>query len=88
MSEMTEYEKSLVGGGLVCSVCGHHGETNNETPGSLLIEIVLWCSFLVPGIIYSIWRHSAKKDVCGKCSSPALIPADSPRGRKLIKESK
>ncbi|MBI5597779.1 MAG: hypothetical protein HY928_16960 [Elusimicrobia bacterium] len=71
-------------GGPVCAVCGYHGAPDRETPGSILIEVVLWCAFIIPGIIYSLWRLTNKKDVCAKCSSPALIPADSPRGRKII----
>ncbi len=69
---------------LVCTKCLYQGKTSKETPGSFLIELILWLCFLVPGIIYSIWRLSSKKKVCRSCGSSELIPVDSPMGRRLV----
>jgi len=63
---------------LFCTSCGHTGKPRSETPGSLLIEIILWLCILIPGIIYTVWRHNRRHDVCEKCGSAALIPPDSP----------
>jgi len=63
---------------LVCTACGHFGEPKEVTKGSGLIEIILWFFFIVPGIIYSIWRRSNKPKVCRVCGSTALIPSTSP----------
>jgi hypothetical protein len=52
-------------------------------PGSILIEIILWLCFLVPGFIYTIWRHSSTKQVCGTCGSKDVIPVDSPLAKKM-----
>jgi len=67
----------------LCTNCGNIGPSKRHMPGSLLIEIVLWCFFIVPGLIYSLWRHSASKPSCAKCGSQQIIPADSPMAKKL-----
>ena len=63
---------------MFCKNCGHTGKTVSNTPGNIAIEIVLWLCFIVPGLVYSIWRISNKKATCGKCSSKELVPTDSP----------
>lgn len=70
----------------ICTICGYTGKPKTITKGSFLIEVILWLCFLVPGIIYSIWRMSAKQAVCQKCKNPSMIPVDSPVGTKLASE--
>jgi len=42
----------------LCTVfAGTVGDTKRNMKGSILTELVLWFFFLVPGLIYSIWRH-------------------------------
>ena len=50
---------------------------------SILIEIILWLCFLVPGLIYSAWRISKRHDVCPSCGGADLVPLGSPRGKEL-----
>lgn len=69
----------------ICKDCGHIGVPSRETKGSLLIEIVLWCCYIIPGLIYSIWRLSTRGYTCPQCGSRAIIPTDSPVGEMLIK---
>ena len=71
---------------LLCARCGHIGKPTTRTPGSTGIELVLWLALLVPGLIYSLWRLNARHDVCEKCSSVDLLPADSPRAVHLMVE--
>lgn len=71
---------------LVCTRCGQVGEPTSATPGSFGIELLLWLCFLIPGLIYSLWRINRRRDVCALCASPDLIPADSPRGRQAVNE--
>ncbi len=66
-------------GHLFCTSCGHQGMPSRSTPGSILIEIVLWLCFIVPGLIYSIWRINKRHDTCSSCGSNNLIPANSPK---------
>ncbi|MEA2162162.1 MAG: hypothetical protein QOK37_289 [Thermoanaerobaculia bacterium] len=69
---------------LVCSNCGSVDRIKTDTPGSILIELVLWIAFIIPGLVYSFWRLSARKKVCAACGSANLVPADTPAGRRLI----
>ncbi len=72
--------------GVVCKQCGYYGKPERNTKGSIWIEVVLWLCFLIPGLIYSIWRLNTRHDVCAKCGSVELLPIDSPLGRKLMQE--
>lgn len=67
----------------VCRDCGTVGEPETVTKGSLAIEVVAWLCFLIPGVIYSIWRHTSRHDGCRACGSSALIPLDTPQGAAL-----
>ena len=71
---------------MICTKCGTVGMGKMFTPGSMFCELVLWLAFLLPGLIYSVWRLSSKKRVCESCGSADLIPVDSPAGQKLLKE--
>lgn len=61
-----------------CTSCGHEGPTDQKTKGSIWIEIILWLCFLVPGVIYSIWRHTTRTMVCKSCGASTLVPPSSP----------
>lgn len=63
---------------MFCSACGHEGPTKQITKGSTAIELVLWLLFLVPGLIYSIWRHNSRTAGCEVCGATTLIPPNSP----------
>lgn len=65
---------------MACTACGHRGPTKAQTRGAILIEIVLWLLFIVPGLIYSLWRLSTRRQVCMACGNAALVPLDSPVG--------
>lgn len=69
-----------------CVMCGHEGRGTYRTKGSILIEIVLWLLFIIPGVIYSIWRVTTRAPVCRACGSDRLVPPDSPVARKMRTE--
>jgi hypothetical protein len=71
----------------VCTSCGYVGEPKTMTKGSIAVEIVLWLCFLVPGLIYSIWRLSSRYDGCPSCGQITLIPVDSPMAQKFLREN-
>ncbi len=71
---------------MICMDCGNIGDGEYLTRGNLLIEIILWLCFIVPGLIYSIWRLSSSEKRCAICHGK-LIRLDSPRGRQLKKQS-
>lgn len=71
---------------LICTQCGNTGKPQRKVKGNLLIEIILWLFFILPGLIYSIWRTSSYYKACKVCGSTTLIPLDSPLGKKTLKE--
>ena len=70
--------------GLYCTACGAQTYGKSHTRGSILIELILWLAFLLPGLIYSIWRLSTRQKVCTVCDSPDLIPLNSPKARQAL----
>lgn len=72
---------------MVCRDCGTVGEPTRVTRGSIWIEVILWLCFLVPGIIYSIWRLTTRHDACAACGSKSIVPVDTPVGAKIAAES-
>jgi hypothetical protein len=66
---------------LICSACGTVGKPKTETRGSIFIEIILWLCFLVPGLIYTIWRLTTRRPVCRACGGAQLLPLDTPGGK-------
>lgn len=73
----------------VCTRCGWHGEsTRTITKGHIVIELILWLMFLLPGLFYSAWRHASRYEGCPQCRAANPIPANSPLGRKLLEDIK
>jgi hypothetical protein len=67
---------------LICRDCGTI-VTKPKTQGSFIMEVLLWCCFIIPGLIYSFWRLTAAKK-CSVCNSPRLIPLSSPMGQNVL----
>lgn len=63
---------------MYCRRCGYSGKIKAENPGSFAVEILLWLLFIIPGLIYSLWRISTVKRTCPNCGGKDLIPANSP----------
>ncbi|MFZ2445488.1 MAG: hypothetical protein WAW37_03950 [Syntrophobacteraceae bacterium] len=43
---------------IICPSCNYVGESGNIAKGSRKMEITLWCCFIVPGMLYTMWRRS------------------------------
>lgn len=71
---------------LICAECGTVGSPKTVTRGSLLMEILLWLCFLLPGLIYSVWRLTTRHKACRACGSSRIVPIGSPVGRKIAAE--
>lgn len=69
---------------VICQDCGTVGQPKKRIKGSLLVEFVLWCMMILPGLVYSFWRLTTKAKVCRACGSEALVPVATPRGRMLV----
>lgn len=70
--------------GTICTQCGHVGKPKTHVKGSLLVELVLWLCFLLPGLIYSVWRSTSasRQKVCRECGSTSLVPLKTPGGKQ------
>lgn len=69
-----------------CPNCGNVGK--GTVRGSLAITLLLLCFFILPGIIYELWRESGGRRKCKVCGANGMIPADSPNAQKLMAQSK
>lgn len=72
---------------LICTQCHSIGTPKTIARGSFWIEVVLWLLFLVPGLIYSIWRLTTKRKACQYCGASSLVPLSSPMGQKLRQQN-
>lgn len=68
----------------VCRNCGHVGESERKLKGSVIITLILLCAYILPGIIYMVWRRTGLKDRCAKCGSEQVVPQGSPRAAALM----
>lgn len=57
-----------------CNAC-HRFPPHALWKGSRWIELFLYLFFLIPGVVYSIWRRSQAPNVCPMCRAAALVPA-------------
>lgn len=72
----------------ICPNCGFSGCTKTITKGSFSVELILWLFFLLPGVIYSVWRLASRYEGCPSCGAANLVPVNSPRGKQLLSEGK
>ena len=72
---------------IICLQCGSVNDRAVKTMrGSFLLECLLWLFFILPGVIYSVWRLTTKAKVCPACSAREIVPLSSPGGQKLQRE--
>ena len=69
---------------MICKSCEERVTVERWTPGSLGVEILLWLFFLLPGLIYSVWRLTGKKDVCSQCKGSDMVTESSAAGRRIL----
>ena len=67
-----------------CTICKTiSADSESIVPGSTTTEVLLWLIFLLPGVVYSIWRANGRKNVCPTCKSAAIVPLSSPMGQEI-----
>jgi hypothetical protein len=79
--------KSMASPQVICSNCGYIGSAEKKKKGHIAIEIILYLFYIIPGIIYSIWRRTGRSNVCPTCKQMTLVPIESPVGQRLMKEN-
>ncbi len=72
---------------VICRNCGRVSEPERILKGHVLITLILLCFYIIPGIIYMIWRRTGLKDACAICKSNNVVPENSPEGRRLSVDS-
>lgn len=75
--------KRGVKGEMVCIDCATVATPKQTMKGSFVIELFLWLCFIVPGLLYSLWRLTTKGKGCPRCGGK-MIPTDSPAAKKII----
>lgn len=70
---------------MICRHCGTAQRGQSALPGSGWIELVLWLCWVVPGLIYSIWRRGGKP-ACTSCGSRDLVDESTPVGKQLLQQ--
>ena len=71
-------------GEFFCTSCGSVGKPRVRNRGSSAIEIILWLTFIFPGLFYTLWRMGRKDRYCRACKAQTVIPADSPMARQYL----
>ena len=70
----------------LCPNCLTTAKPKLYTKGDIGTEIVLWLLFILPGVLYSVWRHASRYKGCPECGHAEMIPTNSPRAAKLRAE--
>lgn len=71
---------------VICRNCGSIGRTVVISPSNFWVELLLWCSGLLPGVVYTLWCNHAAYNACARCHARDIVPVDSPVGQKLAAE--
>ena len=72
----------------VCMECGCQRDPIDAKRGLLAIEIFMWLLYILPGVIYSIWRRVRRQEICPNCRTPSIVLTSSSRAmgmRRLMK---
>jgi hypothetical protein len=62
---------------VVCQDCNFHGPVRKNRRGSWGLELGLWFTLILPGLLYSIWRSAKHKFQCADCEGDNVIPSKS-----------
>ena len=69
----------------ICRNCSHIGEVGGDgLRGNILVSNILWI-FVLPGLLYSIWRRMGRKS-CRNCLSSSVIKLSSKDGKMMMEE--
>jgi hypothetical protein len=61
----------------ICRNCGHIGEPERKLKGHFLITLILLLCWIIPGVIYMVWRRSGLRDQCSACASFDVVSENS-----------
>ncbi|MBW2418763.1 MAG: hypothetical protein JRH19_09470 [Deltaproteobacteria bacterium] len=58
---------------MLCTDCSEVSVPDTVLEGSDLLELIGWACFVLPGLLYSVWRHLLRFKVCPHCGSGDLM---------------
>lgn len=70
----------------ICPNCGYVGKAAKGRKGNGALETILYLFFIVPGLIYTLWRSSNLESYCPQCKASNLIPLNTPGARAVYKQ--
>lgn len=59
---------------MLCTRCGRTDRPDVLVAGSDALELLGWCLFAAPGLLYCWWRNMHRGRLCPHCGSAALLP--------------
>ncbi len=68
----------------VCLTCHSVVVAKREPAGPAWVGWVLLPFYLLPGILYFVWRSRSRRPVCPRCDGTVLVPALSARGNEIL----
>jgi len=68
----------------VCRNCGSVDKPEQKLKGHFLITLILLLCWIIPGIIYMIWRRSGLKNTCSHCGSDQIVSTESAAGQAAL----
>lgn len=68
----------------LCMECGCQREPIIAKRGFLIIELFMWLMYILPGVIYSIWRRVRTQQVCTNCRTPSIVLTSSSRAMGIM----
>ena len=68
----------------VCTACCCTDKPIKYRRGRNKREILLWICFIVPGLLYTIWRNTSTILACPRCETTTMISTKTPHGQRLI----
>jgi hypothetical protein len=72
----------------ICKNCLSRIRPEAKLGGNPALEVLAWCFFLIPGVIYSFWRRqTAKTFICPVCKNENPVPLNTPEGKRLSTET-
>jgi hypothetical protein len=58
---------------MMCLDCFHLAQPDTVLRGSDVLELLGWCCFGIPGLLYCWWRHVNRIKLCSNCGSDQLM---------------
>lgn len=69
---------------LICGDCKATFEVEIGKRGSAFVEMLLWSTLVIPGLLYGFWRKRKPKKSCDYCGSTFLLP-DNYHSHEMLK---